>query len=252
MRKYIILFLLMILLFNLKMQAQGDAATAQVAVASGTETPEGVGVKLKEKFIEGNPLFMGFVALALILGLTFCIERIIYLNLCEVNTDGMLEDLDIALTKGNVESAKEICCNTRGPVASICYDGLMRIEQGQEAVDKALTASGSVQLGFLERGTNWISLFVKMAPMLGFLGTVVGMITAFDGVQDQGSISPSVIAGGMKIALITTVFGLFSALILQLFYNYILTKIDSLTREMEQVSIRFMDMVIAYDMKYRQ
>jgi biopolymer transport protein ExbB len=184
--------------------------------------------------------------------MTFCIERIIYLNMSDVNVDNMLEEVDMALAKGNVDQAKAICRDTRGPVASLCYDGLTRIEQGQDAVDKALTSSGGVQLGLLERGCNWISLFIKIAPILGFLGTVVGMIMAFDSVQNEGSISPSVIAGGMKVALITTVFGLVAALILQLFYNYILTKIDSFTRVMETTSGKLMDMVINYDMKYRQ
>jgi biopolymer transport protein ExbB len=251
MKNYIVIFLLVLLPLVLPSNAVAQEP-AQVAVTNSSSATKSVGVQLKEKFIEGNPFYMGLIALSLIVGMTFCIERIIYLNMSDVNVDNMLEEVDMALAKGNVDQAKAICRDTRGPVASLCYDGLTRIEQGQDAVDKALTSSGGVQLGLLERGCNWISLFIKIAPILGFLGTVVGMIMAFDSVQNEGSISPSVIAGGMKVALITTVFGLVAALILQLFYNYILTKIDSFTRAMEITSGKLMDMVINYDMKYRQ
>ncbi len=251
MKNYIVIFLLVLLPLVLPSSAVAQEPS-QVAVTNLSSATKSVGVQLKEKFIEGNPFYMGLIALSLIVGMTFCIERIIYLNMSDVNVDNMLEEVDLALAKGNVDQAKAICRDTRGPVASLCYDGLMRIEQGQDAVDKALTSSGGVQLGLLERGCNWISLFIKISPILGFLGTVVGMIMAFDSVQNEGSISPSVIAGGMKVALITTVFGLVAALILQLFYNYILTKIDSFTRAMETTSGKLMDMVINYDMKYRQ
>lgn len=226
-----------------------DTAGNSGAAATANET---VSVKVKEKFVEGNPFYMGLVAFALVVGLSFCIERIIYLNLSEIDTRRLLEDVELALEKGNVDAAKEICRNTRGPVASICYDGLMRIEQGADAVDKAVTSSGSVQLGQLERNCSWISLFIKLAPALGFLGTVVGMVQAFDNVQLEGSISPAVIAGGMKVALLTTVFGLLASVILQVFYNYVLSKVESLTHEMEESTNSLIDFVIKYNMKYRQ
>jgi len=211
-----------------------------------------VSMKLKEKFVEGNPFYMGLVAFALVVGLSFCIERIIYLNLSEINTQRLLEDVELALEKGNVDAAKEICRNTRGPVASICYDGLMRIEQGADSVEKAVNSSGGVQVGLLEKGCSWISLFIKIAPALGFLGTVVGMVQTFDAVELEGNISLAVISGGMKVALLTTIFGLISAVILQVFYNYILAKIESLTHEMEDATNTLIDFVIKYNLKYRQ
>jgi len=229
--------------------ADEGASDANKAVAAANE---GLSVKLKEKFVEGNPFYMGLVAFSLVVGLSFCIERIIYLNLSEINSKQLLEDVELALEKGNVDAAKEICRNTRGPVASICYDGLMRIEQGADAVDKAVSSSGSVQIGLLEKGCSWISLFVKIAPILGFLGTVAGMVQAFDNVQLEGNISPAVIAGGMKVALLTTVFGLIAAVILQVFYNYILSKIESLTHEMEESTNSLIDFVVKYNLKYRQ
>jgi len=234
---------------------QENTVTEGTGVANDgatTATNESVSVKLKEKFVEGNPFYMGLVAFALVVGLSFCIERIIYLNLSEVNTLRLLEDVELALEKGNVDAAKEICRNTRGPVASICYDGLTRIEQGSDAVEKAVNSSGGVQVGLLEKGCSWISLFVKIAPALGFLGTVAGMVQAFDNVQLEGNISPAVIAGGMKIALLTTVFGLIAAVILQVFYNYILAKIESLTHEMEESTNVLIGFVIKYNLKYRQ
>lgn len=224
-------------------------------VANGTTSAhhnQSVSVKLREKFVEGNPFYMGLVALALVVGLSFCIERIVYLNLSEINTHRLLEDVELALEKGNVDAAKEICRNTRGPVASICYDGLMRIEQGSDSVEKAINSGGSVQIGLLEKGCSWISLFIRIAPALGFLGTVVGMLQAFDSVQFEGNISPAVIAGGMKIALLTTVFGLISAVILQVFYNYILSKIESLTHQMEESTNTMIDFTIKYNLKYRR
>lgn len=235
---------------------QGSVVLPNGTVAAdGTSiTPksESVTMKLREKFVEGNPFYMGLVAFALVVGLSFCIERIIYLNLSEINTTRLLEDVELALEKGNVDAAKEICRNTRGPVASICYDGLMRIEQGPDAAEKAINSSGSVQIGLLEKGCSWISLFIRIAPALGFLGTVVGMLQAFDSVQIEGNISPVVIAGGMKIALLTTVFGLIAAVILQVFYNYILAKIESLTHQMEESTNSLIDFVIKYNMKYRR
>ncbi len=228
----------------------GDEGVANDGTTAAAK--ESISVKLKEKFVEGNPFYMGLVAFALVVGLSFCIERIIYLNLSEVNTQQLLEDVELALEKGNVDAAKEICRNTRGPVASVCYDGLMRIEQGAKSVEKAVNSSGGVQMGLLEKGCSWISLFIKIAPALGFLGTVAGMVQAFDNVQLEGNISPAVIAGGMKVALLTTVFGLIAAVILQVFYNYILAKIESLTHEMEESTNVLIDFVIKYNLKYRQ
>lgn len=201
---------------------------------------------LKQKFIEGGAGFMGVVLLALILGLAIAIERIIYLSLATTNTKKLLAKIETALNEEGVDAAKEICRNTRGPVASIFYQGLDRYDGGLEVVEKSIIAYGSVQMGLLEKGLTWISLFISIAPMLGFMGTVIGMIGAFDSIQQAGEISASLVAGGIKVALITTVTGLTVAMILQLFYNYCLTKIDGITNDMEDSSISFMDMLIEY------
>lgn len=206
---------------------------------------------LKTKFIEGNPILMSVIALVFVLGLAFCIERIIYLTLSEVNTKKFIEDIDYALEKGDVGEAMNIARNTRGPIALMYYQGLMRIDQGIDVVEKSIVSCGGVQVGKLEKGCSWITLFIAMAPPLGFLGTVIGMIISFDKIYMVGNISPSVIAGGMKMALITTVFGLIVALILQVFYNYILSKIEGLTNDMEDSSITLLDMLIKYNLKYK-
>ena len=208
--------------------------------------------ELKTKFIEGDAGFMSLVAIALVFGLAFCIERIIYLSLAEINTKKFMAAIEAALEKGDVEAAKDIARNTRGPIASIYYQGLMRIDQGIDVVEKSVVSYGGVQAGYLEKGCSWITLFIAMAPSLGFLGTVIGMVQAFDKIQQVGDISPTVVAGGMKVALITTIFGLIVALILQVFYNYILSKIEALTSEMEDSSISLLDMVIKYDLKYKK
>ncbi len=204
---------------------------------------------IKEKFIEGGPFFMSFVLLALILGLALSIERIIYLSLADVNTEKLLADVENALETGGVESAKEICRNTRGPVASIFYQGLSRADQGIDVVEKSVVSYGSVQMGLLERGLTWISLFISLAPMLGFMGTVIGMIDAFDKIQTAGDVNAGLVAGGIKIALITTVSGLVVAMILQVFYNYIVSKIDSIVNEMEDSSISLIDILVKYQNK---
>ncbi len=201
---------------------------------------------LKEKFIEGDPSFMGVVLLALILGLAISIERIIYLNLATPNAKKLLNQIEDALQSGGVEKAKEVCRNTRGPVASIFYQGLERMDEGIEMVEKSIVSYGSVQMGLLERNVSWISLFIALAPMLGFMGTVIGMIGAFDAIEAAGDISPSLVAGGIKVALLTTVFGLIVAIILQIFYNYIIAKIDSITNTMEDASITMVDMLVKY------
>jgi len=204
---------------------------------------------LKTKFIEGGPLWMAPIALCLVLGLALAIERILYLSFAKTNTKKLIEAVEAALAEGGIEKAKEVCRDTRGPVASIFYQGLLRYDQGVDVVEKTIVSYGSVQMGLMENGLTWISLFIALAPSLGFLGTVVGMIAAFDAIQAAGDISPNIVAGGMKVALITTVFGLIVAMILQVFYNYILTKIESLTSDMEDSSISFVDVLTKYAAK---
>ena len=233
-------------------QTEQVAPAATEEVATATVEEGSMHKELKTKFIEGDAGFMSLVAIALVLGLAFCIERIIYLSLAEVDVKKLMAKVEAALEKGDVEGAKTICRNTRGPVASICYQGLMRIDEGLDVVERSVVSYGGVQAGYLEKGCSWITLFIAMAPSLGFLGTVIGMVQAFDKIQQVGDISPTVVAGGMKVALITTIFGLIVALILQVFYNYILAKIEALTSEMEDSSISLLDMVIKYDLKYKK
>jgi len=205
--------------------------------------------KIKAKFIEGGASFMGALLLCLIFGLALAIERIIYLNLATTNTGKLLSNVETALESGGIDAAKEICRNTRGPVASIFYQGLDRAEEGVESAEKSLVAYGSVQMGLLEKNLSWISLFIAIAPMLGFMGTVIGMIAAFDQIRMAGNVSAQLVAGGIQIALITTVTGLIIAVILQIFYNYILSKIDSLVNSMEDSSITLIDMLIKHNLK---
>ena len=207
---------------------------------------------LKTKFIEGGADFMSLVAIALIFGLAFCLERIIYLNLAETNSSKLLKGIEDALDKGDVEGAKAIARDTSGPLASIAYQGLMRIDQGIDVVEKSIVSYGGVQGGLLEKNMSWITLFIAMAPSLGFLGTVVGMIMAFDKIEQVGDISPTVVAGGMKVALITTVGGLIVALILQVFYNYLLSKLEAILNQMEDASISLLDLVIKYNVKFKK
>lgn len=201
---------------------------------------------LKTKFIEGTPGFMSLVALALVLGLAFCIERIIYLTLSEIDSRKFMEDVDAKIAADDIEGAKELCRTTRGPVASICYQGLLRIDENIGDIERSVASYGSVQAANLEKGCSWITLFIAMAPSLGFLGTVIGMVMAFDQIQNAGDISPTIVAAGMKVALITTIFGIIVALILQVFYNYILTKIERLTAEMEDSVISLLDAIVKY------
>jgi len=200
--------------------------------------------ELKKRFIEGGAGFMGIVLLCLILGLAIAIERIIFLNLSSTNTKKLSQSVEDALKSGGVEEAKEVCRNTKGPVASIFYQGLDRTDEGLEAAEKAVVAYGGVQMGQLEKNVSWISLFIALAPMLGFMGTVIGMIDAFDKIEAAGDMNPSLVAGGIKVALLTTVFGLIVAIILQIFYNYIIAKIDSIVNDMEDASITLMDLLI--------
>ncbi len=202
--------------------------------------------QLKTKFIEGGPSFMGVILLLLILGLAIVIERIIYLNLATTNTDKLLRKIEKALSEGGIEAAKDVCRKTRGPVASIFYQGLDRSGEGIDAVEKSVVSYGSVQMQQLESGLTWISLFIALAPMFGFMGTVLGMISAFDAIEIAGDIAPSLVAGGIKIALITTVFGLVVAATLQVFYNYILAKIDNIVMRMEDASISLIDILVRH------
>jgi biopolymer transport protein ExbB len=203
---------------------------------------------IKEKFIEGGPGFMGIIALTMIVGLAISIERIIYLSLSTTNTAKLLNNIEKALAENGIDGAKEVCRDTRGPVASIFYQGLERHDEGLDMVEKSVISYGSVQMGLLESGLTWISLMISIAPMLGFLGTVIGMVQAFDAIQKAGEISPTLVAAGIKVALLTTVFGLIVAMILQVLYNYCLSKIDSITNDMENGSISFMDMLIRFNL----
>ena len=199
--------------------------------------------QLKTKFIDGNAGFMSLVALALVLGLAFCIERILYLMMSEIKAKKLMADIRGKVEQDDVEGAKELCKKTRGPVASVCYHGLLHIKQPMDAIERAITNYGGLQAANLEKGCSWIKLFIAMAPSLGFLGTVIGMVMAFDQIQIEGDISPKIVASGMKVALITTIFGIVVALILQLFYSYILSKIEKLTGDMEESAIELLDII---------
>ena len=233
-----------------------DEAVAEMddstAVADG-----GAYTQLKKKFTDGGVWFMSLVALCLIIGLAFCIERIIYLTLSEIDAKKFMVHLEEKLKTEGVEAAKDLCRNTRGPIASICYQGLLRIDSSMEEVERSVSSYASVQVGKMEKGCSWITLFIAMAPSLGFwitlfiamapslgfLGTVIGMVMAFDQIEIAGDIGPTIVASGMKVALITTIFGIIVALILQLFYNYVLSKIDHLTAQMEESAITLMDII---------
>ncbi|MBO7077149.1 MAG: MotA/TolQ/ExbB proton channel family protein [Bacteroidales bacterium] len=225
--------------------AQDEMSAADLL--SGSEQP--LNQALKQKFIEGGPAFMSLIIICLIIGLALAIERILYLSFSKINTKKLVENVEEALKEGGIEKAKEVCRDTRGPVASIFYQGLLRYDQGLDVVEKTIVSYGSVQQSQLESGLSWISLFIAIAPSLGFLGTVIGMINAFDAIQAAGDISPNVVAGGMKVALITTVGGLIVAMILQVFYNYILAKIESITIDMEDSSISLIDVLTKYGQK---
>ncbi len=229
----------------------GSEASLDEALATDSATvmpveETGFHKALKTKFIEGDAGFMSLVALALVLGLAFCIERIIYLSLSEINAKKFMKDLDEKIMAGDIEGAKDQCRNTRGPVASICYQGLERLDESMDNVERSIVSYGTVQSANLEKGCSWITLFIAMAPSLGFLGTVIGMVMAFDQIQTVGDISPTIVAAGMKVALITTIFGIIVALILQVFYNYILSKIDHITSQMEESAITLLDSILKF------
>ncbi len=226
--------------YNISTSIIQDIEEMEVTEESASFTQE-----LKKRFIEGGPSFMGIVLICLILGLAISIERIIFLNLASTNTKKLTEGVEEALSSGGVDAAKELCRNTKGPVASIFYQGLDRADESIESAEKAVIAYGGVQMGQLEKNVSWISLFIALAPMLGFMGTVIGMIQAFDKIEAAGDMQPSLVAGGIKVALLTTVFGLIVAIILQVFYNYIIAKIDAIVNDMEDASISLVDILVA-------
>ena len=234
-------------------QVEAPAAEEAPAVveeaAPAEEAQGGIHQALKQKFIEGGAGFMSSVALCLILGLAIAIERIIYLAMASTDSKKLLAAVEKALEENGVEAAKEICRNTRGPVASIFYQGLMRIDEGIDVAEKSIIAYGGVQAGLLEKNVSWIGLFIGLAPMLGFMGTVIGMIEAFDRIQQAGDISATIVAGGIKVALITTVTGLIVAIILQIFYNFILSRIEANVGDMEDSSITMLDILMKYNVK---
>ena len=233
-------------------EAVAPAAEVSAEVAPAEEEATGLVAlhkKLKTKFIEGGAGFMAATLLCLVFGLALCIERIIYLSLSKTNTKVLLAKVEKALNEGGIEAALDVCRNTRGPVASIFYQGLSRYNEGVDVVEKTVASYGGVQLGLLEKNLSWISLFISIAPSLGFLGTIIGMIAAFDKIQQVGDISATVVAGGIKVALLTTLLGLIIAIVLQLFYNYILSLIEGLVNEMEDSSISLLDLVVEFDKK---
>ena len=229
-------------------QEQAEELPAEEAEEQPTES-QGFHQVLKEQFIEGGAGFMGIVLVTLILGLALSIERIIYLNLSTTNTEKLLNQVETAIDSEGLDAAKDICKNTRGPVASIFFQGLDKYEEGIDVVEKSIVSYGGVMAGRLEKGMSWIALFIAIAPMLGFMGTVIGMIGAFDDIAAAGDISPTIVASGIKVALLTTVFGLITGIILQIFYNYCLAKIDSIVNDMEDSSITFVDILTKYQQK---
>jgi biopolymer transport protein ExbB len=256
----------LVLGFSLQVQAQDDATTnaaedasanvsmVDAATEAATEAAPVTGDEeevelsfvqtLKQKYIEGDVLWMTPVLICLIIGMALSIERVVYLNLATINTDKFKEDIEVALQSGGVDAAKEVARNTRGPIASIYFQGLDRADEGIDIVEKSVISYGGVQNGLLEKGMTWLQLFIALAPMLGFLGTVIGMIQAFDKIVKDGQVSPTTVADGIKVSLLTTVFGLIAAIFLQIFYNYITSKIDSIVNEMEEASISLIDMML--------
>jgi biopolymer transport protein ExbB len=233
-----------LLFFGTSQISYAQEESTQTEQVATDDAPVSFRQELKLRMIEGGPAFMGIVLLVLILGLAIAIERIIYLNLSTTNTKKLVASVEDALESGGVEAAKELCRNTKGPVASIFYQGLDRVDEGIDNVEKAVVGYGGVQMGLLEKNISWLSLFIALAPMLGFMGTVIGMIQAFDNIQKSGVMSPATVAGGIKVALLTTVFGLIVAIILQIFYNYIISKVDSIVNNMEDASIQLVDILV--------
>ena len=238
------MFLAVAVLGTVNAFAQEAAAAAETELAGDT-----MHQVLMQKFLEGGWAWMMPVLVCLVIGLAVAIERMLFLSFSNINTKKFIAKFEETLNNEGVEAAKELCRNTKGPVASIYYQGLDRLNQGMDAVEKAVVSYGSVQTGQMESGLSWIGLFIALSPMLGFMGTVVGMIEAFDQIQAMGDISPTVVAGGIKVALLTTLMGLIAAVILQLFYNYIISKIDNLVNAMEDASITLVDILTAYNKK---
>jgi len=232
-------------------QKTAKDTTKEAAAPTNVPDEANLHYQIKQKFIEGGAGFMATILLALIFGLALAIERILYLNLASINTKKFVEQVENTLDSDGIDGAMELCENTKGPIASIFYQGFSRYKENKdiELVEKAVMSYGSVQMGLMERGLTWISLFIALAPMLGFMGTVIGMIGAFDSIQAAGDISPSLVAGGIKVALITTVSGLIVAIILQIFYNYIISKIDNIVNHMEDASISLLDLLEKYNAK---
>ena len=229
--------------------AAADQSHIVKAEDQNTSVEKSLHYVLKDKFAEGDPLWMTPVLICLVLGLAFAIERIFYLNLASTNSQKLLAKVEEAMKNGGVEKAKDVCRDTKGPLAGVFYQGLDRYEEGLDSVEKSLVAYGGVEMGRLEKNLSWLSLCMALATQLGFMGTVIGMVGAFDNIERQGDISPTVVAGGMKVALLTTVFGLITAVILQIFYNYILSKIDGIVNDMENATIGFMDIMVNYNKK---
>ena len=233
-------------------EAVVDSVAAEAAPMEETVAPvedeEGLHKTLKTKFIEGNAGFMSLVAIALVLGLAFCIERIIYLTLAQVNTRKFLETLRGKVEAGKIEDAIQYCAGTRGPVAQISKKAMQNLNSTDQndiaTIERSINIEAEVQGAYLEENCSWITLFIAMAPSLGFLGTVIGMVQAFDDIERAGDISPTVVAGGMKVALITTIFGIIVALVLQVFYNYILSRIEALNSNMEEAAMSLLEMCV--------
>ena len=236
--------------------ATSDAGVSEAAKDGNLKTTDGkkkedkkedlsFSQKLKQKFIQGDPLWMTPVLLCLIIGMALSIERVVYLNLSTIDTKKFKQSIEDALKSGGVDAALEVARNTRGPIASIYYQGLSRADEGVDVVEKSIISYGGVQNGLLEKGMTWLQLFIALSPMLGFLGTVIGMIQAFEQIVEDGQVSPITVAGGIQVSLLTTVFGLISAIILQIFYNYITSKVDGIVNEMEEASISLIDMMLA-------
>lgn len=219
-----------------------------INVIAQVQTQESTGALnwLTTKFVEGG-VFMWPILGCLILGVAFCIERFWTLSRARVNTKDFIVKVRQALQEGGVESAKEVCANTRGPVASVFHAGLLRADEGLDAAEKAIVAYGGIEMSFLERGMIWISTFISLAPMLGFTGTVQGMIEAFDAIKEAAQISPAIVASGISIALLTTLFGLVVAMLLQVLYNYFISRIDRLVGDMEESSVELIDAL--YELK---
>ena len=201
---------------------------------------------LQLKFVAGG-FFMWPILASFIFGLGFCFERMWTLSRASMNTRKFIVQVKDALVKGGVEAAMKVCENTRGSIASVFHAGLLRADEGIESAEKAIMAYGAIEKGLLERGLIWISTFVSIAPMLRFTGTVQGMIEAFDAIAEAAQISPGIVATGISVALLTTLFGLIVAMILQVFYNYFVSKIDKLVADMEESSIELIDAL--YELK---